>query len=388
MNSKNILILGGGIGGIVIANQLRKKIRKEYNLILIDKNEKHVFYPSLLWLLFGQRSEEDIQKDFSCLKNKGIEFVQGEIEEISVDKNTTKVNGKNIDYKYLVISLGAQLNKNPIKTLTNSYDFYSLEGIRQIKNILSGFSRGRVTILIAGLPFKCPAAPYELAFLLDSFFRENGKREKIDLTIYTPETLPMPTAGPDIGNMLKDLLIKRKIGFYPEHKFLSGVGRQKIIFENKKDTEYDLLLYVPLHTSPEVVKNAGLTNETGWIPVQAATLKTKHENVFAIGDIAGIKLPGQYRPDKPLSLPKAGVFAHSQAKIVAESITAELNNKSLNRGFTGNGSCFLEMGDGIAGFATGNFYALPYPQVKIYKPSKLWHIAKILFEKWWLWKWF
>jgi sulfide:quinone oxidoreductase len=137
-----------------------------------------------------------------------------------------------------------------------------------------------------------------------------------------------------------------------------------------------------------VVKKANLVDGSGWIPVDGETLKTRFENVYAIGDITTIRLPGQYKPDKPLNLPKAGVFAHYQAEVLAHNISAEINGEKSDRKFSGNGYCFLELGDGLSGFAKGNFYTLPAPDVKMYKSSRAWHFAKVLFEKWWLWKWF
>src|SRR3990172_5346702 len=166
--------------------------------------------------------------------------------------------------------------------------------------------------------------------------------------------------------MLKQMLESRQINFNPERKFKS-VDEGKIYFEGDKTAEFDLLFVVPPHTAPDVVKKANLINESGWIPVDRETLKTKFENVYAIGDVTTIKLPGQYKPDKPLNLPKAGVFAHYQAETAAENIAREINGQKPDKIFSGDGYCFLELGNGSAGFAKGNFYAIPSPFMKMYK---------------------
>ena len=384
---KNIVILGGGSGGIVCANELRKKLSGEHRVILIDKDEEHTFYPSLLWLIFGLRKPEQIKRSLQNLTKKGIEFIQGEIAEISAEKKSVSLEGKDINYDYLIISLGAELNKKPFPKTPKIFNFYCLEGARLSGEAIKNFSGGTIIILIAGMPFKCPAAPYELAFLIDSFFKDRNIRDRISIEIYTPETLPMPTAGPQIGNMLKQMLELRLINFNPERKFKS-VDERKIYFEDGKTADFDLLFVVPPHTAPEVVKRANLINGSGWIPVDRKALKTKFENVYAIGDVTTIKLPGQYKPDKPLNLPKAGVFAHYQAETVAENIVKEINGQKPDKIFSGDGYCFLELGNHKAGFAKGNFFATPSPFMKMYKPRKLWHLGKIIFEKWWFYKWF
>src|SRR5581483_7825969 len=127
---------------------------------------------------------------------------------------------------------------------------------------------------------------------------------------------------------------------------------------------------------------SGLVAEPGWVPVDAGTLATKHPGVFVIGDLAAIKLASG------MMLPKAGVFAHAEAETVAHNIAAEITGKGAQRRFDGHGFCWVETGDGKAAFGSGNFYAQPTPQVDLKQPAWRWHAAKILFEKYWLWKWF
>ena len=382
MNSKTIVILGGGSGGVISANELRKKLDKKHRIILIDKNENHLFYPSLLWLILGWRKPEQIERPLSRLNKKGIEFVQGEVEQIDPKNHSVIVNKQKLNYDYLIVSLGAELNKTGIPKTDRIFDFYCLKGAKPTRVAINTFREGRIAILICSMPFKCPAAPYEMALLLDYFFTKKKLRDKIDIQIFTPENLPMPTAGQILGNAVKQMVEQRNIKFNPGLKFISIDGeKQEIKFESRTE-KFDLLLVVPPHQAPKVVKDAGLTGESGWVSVDSKTLQTKYENVFAIGDITGIKL------SNGKMLPKAGVFAHYQAEVVAENIANKIKGKEKETEFNGKGSCFLEMGYGKAGYASGDFYATPDPAIKLYKPGKIWHISKILFEKWWFWKWF
>ncbi|MFY9269536.1 MAG: FAD/NAD(P)-binding oxidoreductase [Candidatus Manganitrophaceae bacterium] len=193
----------------------------------------------------------------------------------------------------------------------------------------------------------------------------------------------MPVAGPVVGNAVKEMVEEREIAFHPMMKIASVEWSiRELHFENGQRTRYDLLVAIPPHRAPQVVKDSGLAGESGWIPVDSSTLKTRYEGIYAIGDITSVLLP----VGKPL--PKAGVFAHHQAETVAKNIAAEIAGGNASESFDGHGYCFLEMGAGRAGFAGGNFYALPEPQIKLRKPGYHWHWGKVLFERWWLSHWF
>ena len=380
---KQILILGGGIGGLVVANKLRKKLGKEHKIILIDKNDKHVYAPSFLWVMEGKRNAEKIQKPLKFLKRRGIEFVNEKVVKIEPEKNIVKTNKNKFNYDYLIISLGAELVPENINGLSQAgYNLYQIEEVERLRKDLKDFKGGKIAVVISSFPFKCPAAPYEATFLLDEYFFKKGIRKDIDLQIFTPETLPMPVAGQKIGKAVKQMLEEKGIIFNSEKKVNSIDGKNKtIIFEDNQKVQYDTLIYVPPHKAPDVVKNSKLTDETGWIPVDAKTLETKQKNIYAIGDITSIKLP-----DGKM-LPKAGVFAHYQAEVVANNIASEIIGKNYFKEFNGNGLCFLETGFDKSGFAGGNFYA-EKREIKMKRPSHIWHWGKILFEKYWFWRYF
>ena len=389
---KTIVILGGGTGGLVAANELKKKASERARVILIDKNPHYIYAPSFLWLMLGDRQAEKIQKPLSLLKRKGIEVVNEEIVDIDPAVKIVKTQNGDYQYDYLIISLGAELAPEKIPGLApNGYNLYELQEIERLRDDLKNFSGGKVAIVISSLPFKCPAAPYEAAFLLNERFQERGINGKTEINIYTPETLPLPAAGPDIGKVVAKMLAERKIGFNPEAKLvLVNPQKKELQFENVKTangstvltTSFDLLIFIPPHQGPKVVRDSGLGNEAGWIPVDKETLKTKYDKVFAIGDvIAATVASGKPRP-------KAGVFAHYEAEVVVENIVRELQGLPADKKYDGRASCFLETGFGKAGFAYGNFYNVPAPAIKMKRPGRMWHWGKILFEKYWLWKWF
>ncbi len=384
MASKTILILGGGIGGHVAANVLRKYIPRDHRVILVDRKREFVFSPSLLWLMVGGRNLKQISRPLNLLQRHGIEVIQADVRKIDPATRTVEAGEQNLAYDYLVISLGADLAPEAVPGLREqAHLFYEPSGAARLWEAVQGFSSGRVVILIAATPFKCPAAPYEAAMLLSDYFKKRDLQGKVDVSIYTPEPLPMPVAGPMLGNAVRQMVEKRGIGFHPQMKVTSVDAKSReVVFENGQRVPYDLLVVIPPHRAPLVMKDSGLLAESGWIPVDARTLKTQYDSVYALGDITTILLP----VGKPL--PKAGVFAHYQAEAVAKNIAAELEGSKPSHTFNGQGYCFLEMGAGRAGFASGNFYATPEPQVKLRKPGYHWHWGKVLFERWWLAHWF
>jgi sulfide:quinone oxidoreductase len=388
IESKTILVLGGGIGGLVTANELRRRLGKNHKVIMIDKNNEHVSASSFLWVMVGLRKPEEIKKGLAQLLENGIEFINEEILKIDPEKKIVKTAGRELDFDYLIISLGASLVPETVPGLVdaferNAHSVYTLEGVTKLSSTLKNFSKGDITILICSLPFKCPAAPYETAFLLNNFFSVKGIRENIKIKLFTPELLPMGVAGADVGNMMTGMLENARIEYNFGYKVDSIDAEKNELTFDKGKANYDLLIVVPPHKAPKVAIESGLT-DNDWIPVDKNTLKTKFENVYAIGDSAKITIPGEWKSGVPLVLPKAGVFAHYEAKVLAENLANEISGKKERVDYTGQGSCFIEIGSGMAGYGSGNFYSLPNPKVKMYKPSKIWHWSKVLFEKYWL----
>jgi len=373
------------VGGLVAANMLSKKLGKRHEVMLVEKKTKYEFTPSYLWLMMGWREPLQITRNLSLLTNKDIAYVNGEVLGIDPSNRLVKTTTKNLTYDYLIVALGAELVPEAIPGFSESaHHTYTLEASMKLRENLRTFSGGTIAIGVSTLPFKCPAAPYEAALLLDYYFRERGIRDKVNFQFFTPEPLPMPVAGPAVGNRIRRMLEARGIDFYPNSKLLSVDSPQKeISFEKGENIKFDFLIAVPPHKSPNVVREAGLTNEAGWIPVDKKTLTTRYDDLYAIGDVTAIKL------FDGMMLPKAGVFAHAQAEVVAHNIAVDIAGGGERKEFDGKGYCFIEAGSGKAGLASGEFYAEPrVVNIKSPKISRIWHLGKILFEKYWLWRWF
>lgn len=383
-NGKTILILGGGIGGVVTATRLRKKLPREHRVVLVERESNYVFQPSLLWLMTGTRTSEKISRPLGKLDKLGVERIQGEVENIDPENKTVQVSGQTLNADYLVIALGAELAPQSIPGLAEAgHNFYTLAGAESLRDAHIKLRKGRIVVLVSAIPFKCPAAPYEAAMLLEYDCRKRKIRDTVKLDLYSPEPGPMGVAGPEVSKQVRQLVEAKDIGYHPEHTVTEVDTANKCIhFANGAQAEFDLLAYVPPHQAPQVVIDAGLTGKATWVPVNRDTLETSFPAVYAIGDVTSIMLS----MGKPL--PKAGVFAHGEAKVVASNLIHEITGKGAPKTFNGHGECFIETGDGKAGLGRGNFYAEPTPQIKLNKPSRTIHLGKVAFEKYWLFEWF
>lgn len=379
-DQRTVLVLGGGVGGVVAARELRKRLGRRHRVILIDRERDHVFAPSLLWLMVGLRESAAIRRPLDRLERAGIEVRCGEINRIDPVRKAVTVAGEELVGDYLVVSLGAELAPETIPGLEDAgHNFYTLAGAEALRASLAALPRGRVVVLTAAPVYKCPAAPYEAALLIDAFYRRLGLRDAVSIELYASEPAPMGVAGPEMSGAVRQLLADRQIPYHPEHQVTSvDAAERRLFFAGGAESGFDVLAYVPPHRAPRVIRESPLAGDSGWITVDRHTLETSHPGVFAIGDVVSIPLA----LGKPL--PKAGVFAHGEATVVARNIATVIHGRVGSERFGGHGKCFIEIGGGKAGFGGGDFYAEPVPRVTVHAPSRRWHLGKVLFEKSWL----
>ncbi len=363
-SAASIVVLGGGFGGIVVANQLRKRLGSEHQIVLVDKKSSFFMGLAKLWVLTGQRRPDE-QMDLKRLEAKGISVVPGEVMKIDPSARQVSTTAGSFGFSHLVVALGAETAPEAVPGFVDgAYNLYDIEGAKRAGEAIRKFSGGKLVLAISALPFKCPPAPYEAAFLIDEMLRKQGVRDKTDLQLFTPEPFPLPVGGPTAGAQVKDLLAKKGIAYNPGKKPKQiDPTAKSITFEDGTKTDYDLLVGIPVHTVPKVVRESGLGGPSGWIPVDKKTLKTAWPNVYAIGDVAGAMTSNN------LLLPRAGILAEEEAKVVANNIACEVSGQGEVQQFEGKGACFLEVGGGQAALVEGEFFAEPIPKVQVREPS-------------------
>jgi len=363
-----VLILGGGFGGLAAAQQLRRLLPPEHHIVVIEK--KTFFYINAfnMQLITGEMKDpREGQRNLSELTRKDIDWVHAEISRIDPVAKRVYTSAGTLGGDYLIVALGAERHPEAISGFVEStINLYEATGAVQLREALQKFEGGRITIICCSTPFSCPGAPYEAAFLVDSILRSRQMRDRVEISLYTPEPRPLPSTGTVMGEGVLAMFKERGIEFYPQHKVRRIDDLAHTIIFEAREVPFDLLIGVPPHSAPRIVKDAGLTDETGWIPVDFQLLETAFAGVYAIGDITSIRQPNP----TGFFLPKAWVFADEEARIVAKNIAGEILTSASGSKFDGTGSCYLETGDDMAAYGSGNFYSYPVPRVYMEPPSK------------------
>jgi len=381
MRDQTILILGGGIGGVVAANRLRKRLGRHHRVVLVDREPTFALAASFLWVMTGDRRPEQIARPLGRLERKGIEVVRGEVERIDPERREAVVDGRTLKADHLVVALGAQFAPEAVPGLPAAgLTFCTLDGAERLRDALDRTRTGRIVVLTAAPAYKCPAAPYEAAMLIDALLRRRGLRSAVDIALHSAEPGPMGVAGPEASAAVRAMVEQKGIAYHPEH-LIARAEPRRVLFTDGASVDFDLLVYVPPIRPPSVLADSALVDDSGWVRVDRHTLETRFPGVYAIGDVTLIPLA------MGKSLPRAGVFAHAQAEVVARNIVRTVEGKAPSERFDGHGACFIETGDGRAGFGAGNFYAEPHPTIQMRRPGWLWHAGKVLFEKQVMWQW-
>jgi sulfide:quinone oxidoreductase len=316
------------------------------------------------------KDQREVERTLSELEKKGIEWVHDEILEVDPVARKVHTSDATLEGDYLIIALGADKDGSSIPGFTESaFNLYDANEALLIQKPLQELDTGRAIVLVCRSPFSCPSAPYEAAFLMESVFRSKGNRQQVEVAVYTPELKPMGGAGPAMGDAVIGMLKERDIKFNPQHKVQRlESGSRTIVFEGS-EASFDLMVGIPPHVAPKVVREAGLTDETGWITVEIDTLETRYSGVYALGDVTSARQPNP----TGLFLPKAGVFADEQSRVVAANIAAELRGEAKSKRYDGKGFCYIEVGEGLAAYGSGDFYGYPGPRVYLEPPSERHH---------------
>lgn len=382
MSIPKILILGAGFAGLTLVTELESLAEAgKAHVTLVDKNLRFSMGFSMQWVMMDRRKPEEGERPYSSLKAKHVKFVQDEIVAIDKENQIVRTKSHSLDYDYLVIALGAELSPELITGLAeNAYNLCDLQSVMQLKEAVKTITAGTIAIMIASTPFKCPPSPYEYALLIDDILRKRNVRNKIHLVVTSPEPQPMPVAGKAAGDFVKSLLAEKGIEYLPLHKPKAVTGK-KVVYENGFEIAYDLLCAMPPHCAPKVARDSGLTDASGFIPVELASFATAIRNIYAVGDVASIKLPNG-NPH-----PKAGVFAEAQAQTVARNIKAEILGLQKEE-YAGVGICYIDTGEEKAAPVEISLLGHDGPKAVLSEPSPEGLKGKRTFEAERLQKWF
>ncbi|MDI6907813.1 MAG: FAD/NAD(P)-binding oxidoreductase [Thermoanaerobacterales bacterium] len=373
-----IVVLGGGTGGAAVARSLAAKLPAGHRVTLVEKEAEVYFQPSFLWVMVGRRRLDQIGRAVNNLRAAGVEVIIDRALGIDLERRRLRLAGDTLPYDILVLAAGAEAGEpDPAGLGRAGFNLYTPDGASAVRGAIETLEGGEVVVLAAGEPIKCPPAPYEAALLLHSYFARKGRGENIRLSVYTPGTAPLAVAGKGPSDAIAGALAARGISFYTGQR-LERVdpGRRLIRFSGGGEARFDLLIYVSRHRCPEAVRQSGLVDDSGWVPVDPFTLRTEAQGVYAIGDVNRVRLPSGDE------LFKAGEIAHFQGLVVADNIAAGLQGREPRRLFGGKLGCVFETGDSALAIA-GNIYRRR-PNLLVLPSSRGWVAVKWLAEREWL----
>ena len=382
--TKRTVILGGGTGGTLAANRLRRVFSPlDMAITVVDQDDRHVYQPGLLFVPFGLSNPEDIVRPRSRQLHDGIAFCESSIERVEIETNEVHLtDGATFGYDVLIVATGATLVPEETEGLTGPgwmekvFTFYTPEGAALLQPALAGLTGGHVVVNVVDMPIKCPVAPLEFCFLADWYFRERGIRDDIRLTYATPldAAFTKPVAASRLGGLLQEKGIELVTEFNTGE--VDGAGGKLIGFDGR-EIDFDLAVVVPLHAGAEyVARSPGLGDELRFVPTDEHTMQSKAApNIFVIGDAANL----------PAS--KAGSVAHFAGEVLVENVRRHLADEPLDATFDGHTNCFIETGFGKALLVDFNYETEPLPGhfptsvgLPLLKESRLNHFGKLMFE--------
>jgi sulfide:quinone oxidoreductase len=384
MRRTQIVVLGGGTGGTMVANRLRRRFdADEAEIHVVDRDDRHVYQPGLLFVPFGLTSLDEIVRPRNRQLRDGIVFHEREIDAVWIERDEVLLDdGAILPYDVLVVATGSHLQPEETEGLTgpgwneNAFTFYTPEGADALRRALERFDGGRLVVNLVDMPIKCPVAPLEFAFLAEWYFQERKIRDRVELVYATPldGAFTKPVASEHLGG----LLVEKAIELVTE--FNAGevdASRGKLVSYDGRELDFDLLVTVPLHAGAAFVERSpGLGDALGFVTTDKTTLQSRaRPNVFALGDAT----------DLPTS--KAGSVTHFEAEVLVENVARFLAGKELEAGYDGHANCFIETGFHKALLIDFNYETEPLPGhfptafgLPLLRESRLNHLGKLMFQ--------
>lgn len=387
---KNVVILGAGTAGTLMANKLRKKLPvKTWNITVVDQDKTHYYQPGFLFVPFGIYNESDVVKPKKNFFPKGVNTIYAKIDKIVTDENKVLLENseKILDYDFLIIATGTRIAPEETPGLLGDlwrkeiFDFYTIEGAVALAKYLETWKGGKMVVNITELPYKCPVAPLEFIFLADAYFKRKGMRDKVEISLVTP--LPGVFTKPIATQMLSKVVEEKNIKVIPDYNVAEvDNAAKKIIDYAGTGVEFDLLVTIPTNKGDDMIERSGLGDDLNFVPTDKFTLQAAgHSNIFVIGDAANL----------PTS--KAGSVAHFAAEVVVENLLCAIEGKPLQAKFDGHANCYIVTSYSKGTLIDFNYDTEPLPGVYPYpvigpfgllKDTRLNYFGKMFF-KWMYW---
>jgi len=385
---KKIVILGAGTGGTIISNMLRRYLSKDqWDITVIDRDDRHIYQPGLLFVPFGLEKSKNLIKSRAKYILSGINFVIDEITHIEPEKNEVTTKGHTFSYDFLIISTGCRIVPEETNGLMDTwrktaFTFYTPEDAQILQQAMKSFNGGKLVMNIAELPFKCPVAPIEFVFLADWYFKKRGIRHKVEIELVTP--MSGAFTKPKASAVFMEIAKTKNIKIRPNYQLDSVNGEKKYIESvTGERINYDMLVIVPTTLGAKCISDSGIDDGIGYVPTDKNTLKAlKYNNIYVIGDATNV----------PTS--KAGSVAHYESEVATFNIMSEIHGSSPEALYDGHSTCFIVSQKGKSLLIDFNYKIEPLPgkfpaphfgPFSLLKETKINWYGKLGFE-WLYWK--
>jgi sulfide:quinone oxidoreductase len=373
------VILGGGSGGAVAARRLgRWADEGEVEVVLIDKSAYHEYRPSYLWVMTGKRKPDDVRRPLSLLTDRyGTRVVQSEVTRIDPDQRKVDTGEGSFDYDYLIVSLGSVLREDPRAAGIEAP--WELDQSIALRDRLGSFRGGRVVVGAMEWPYRCPPAPFEVAFMMRYLADQRHVSDRTEVTVFHPWEKPMETFGPLMVEGFERFLRDFDVTFEGDFDLVDhDPDARSLTAGDGRKLDYDLAIAVPPHQAPPVVASSPLATGTGYMDVVLPSMAhPRYENVFGIGDVVA----------PTIGLGMAGVFAHFQADHVATQIIDDVRGAYMGELYNMVGVCVMDtgyMGAAVwCDFADKLYGRAEFPDCRLLGGMRAFRAVKAGFEKYW-----
>lgn len=354
---RNMLILGGGTAGTMMANKLANALdEQEWRITVVDGTEEHYYQPGFLFVPFGTYRMRDLVRPRRQYLPSRAHLILSRIDHIDPKKKSVQLaSGEVVRYDCLIIATGTDIHPEQVEGLLDEewgrskFDFYTHQGSERLAQFFKGWQGGRLVLSVAEMPIKCPVAPLEFLFLADAYFTERGMRDKVDLRLVTP--LSGAFTKPVSSRALGEFLQKKGISVTPDFD-LARVdnAEKKLVAWDDTEVNYDVLVSIPTNMGDACIARSGMGNELNFVPTNKQTLEADGlEDVFVIGDASNL----------PAS--KAGSVAHFQSEVLFQNVMEHIEGRKPCAHFDGHANCFIESGHGKGLLIDFNYEVEPLP---------------------------
>lgn len=362
----NVLILGGGFGGVVAAESLAKRLGEDHHITLVSRTSQFVFYPALIRLVFGKSEPDDVSFDLrKSMLERRVNFIEAEVARLDLEQRKVviahgEVEG-NLNYDYLIFALGRRLATERVKGFfEHSHHLLSLQGALKFRDALTEMRDGHVVI------GQCPGARlpipgYETAFALRRF------REATRITVVGPEDIGSEFTDQKVASLLSAALAKNDIELLSNFS-VEEIHDKKIIAHDGRELSADLFMLVPPFSGSSAASRLGITTQDDYIKVDSKMRVDGINRVYAVGD--SVNFAG----------PKLGHMAVRQAEVAAENLALELEGKPPTSTYNHEAMMVIDVGEGDTIYFYKDLWSRDPGKLR---QGRFWGWAKRVHEKYW-----